>query len=387
MATYAICNIPAWGHVNPTLAVVQELVRRGHTVSYFLTEEFRETIQATGAIFEPYEAASRGGGGPAFSQDAQTVPPQVIGRLRALSPDVIMYDFMCGWAKPLIEELQLPVIALRPTYASNEHYNSIQNMPGIQEFVGTIKARMAAQGINDEAAEEKFMKRMTSIFTSFEQFNVVFIPRFFQPMEETFDERFVFVGPSILPRHQETPFPFEQLHDERPLLYISLGSIAIDHLEFYRHCLAAFGGQRWQVVLTVGKSTDITQLGPIPDNFLLSPYVPQLDILPRTQVFVTHGGTNSVMESMYYGVPMVVVPQQPEQRMNGERIVDLGLGALLDKNTVDAANLHAAVEQIAQNVQYRERAQSLQQAMRDSGGYQRAADAIVQFTQQQKSSV
>jgi MGT family glycosyltransferase len=373
MATYAFCNIPAWGHVNPTLAVAEELVRRGHNVSYYLTEEFRETIQATGATFEPYEAVE-GGGGPRFS----TVPPAVIDRLRTLSPDVILYDFMCGWAKPLIEELQIPAIALRPTYASNEHFNSVQNMPGIQEFLARVKARFAAQGEYDEAA---FLKNILSVFASFEQLNIMFIPRFFQPMEETFDERFVFVGPSILPRHQETPFPFEQLRDDLPLLYISMGSIATNHAEFYKQCFEAFGGQPWQVVLTVGKSTDTTQLGPIPDNFLLSPYVPQLDILPRTQVFVTHGGMNSVMESMYYGVPMVVIPQQPEQQMNGQRIVDLGLGALLDTNTVNDANLRAAVEQIAQNVEYRERAQALRQVTRDDGGYQRAADAIIQFTE------
>jgi MGT family glycosyltransferase len=258
----------------------------------------------------------------------------------------------------------------------------MQNMPGMQEFLARVKARFAAQGEYDEAA---FLKNMLSIFTSFEQFNIMFIPRFFQPMEETFDERFVFVGPSILPRHQETPFPFEQLRDDLPLLYISMGSIAADHREFYKQCFKAFGEQPWQVVLTVGKATDTTQLGPIPDNFLLSPYVPQLDILPRAHVFVTHGGMNSVMESMYYGVPMVVIPQQPEQQMNGQRIVDLGLGALLDTKAVNDVNLRAAVEQIVQNAEYRERAQAMRQATRDDGGYQRAVDAIIQFTQHQKS--
>ncbi len=384
MATFAFCNIPAWGHVNPTLAVAEELVRRGHTVSYYLTEEFRETIQATGATFEPYEVASSGQRG--FTHYIHTIPPQVIDRLRTLSPDVILYDFMSTWAKPLIETLQLPAIALRPTYAANEHYNSIYNMPGAQEFIESVTARFVSQGMQEEAANAA-MERMLSVFASFEQFNIVFIPRFFQPMEETFDERFVFVGPALLPRHQEIPFPFEQLRDDLPLLYISLGTVANSQLDFYQHCFAAFGGQPWQVVLAVGRSTDVTQLGPVPENFLLSSYVPQLDILPRTQVFVTHGGMNSVMESMSYGVPMVVVPQQPEQQMNGQRIVDLGLGALLDKNTVNATDLRAAVEQIAQNVQYREHAQSLREATLAGGGYQRAADAIIQFTEQQKSKI
>ncbi len=132
----------------------------------------------------------------------------------------------------------------------------------------------------------------------------------------------------------------------------------------------------------MGKYIDLTQLGPVPANFLLSSYVPQLDILPRTQVFVTHAGTNSVMESLYYGVPMVLIPQQPEQQMHARRAVELGLGVMLDKGAVTAASLREAVEQVAQNAQYRERAQSMQQVTRDGGGYQRAADAIIQFTQE-----
>jgi MGT family glycosyltransferase len=151
--------------------------------------------------------------------------------------------------------------------------------------------------------------------------------------------------------------------------------------EFYKHCFEAFGGQPWQVVLTVGKSTDTTQLGSIPANFLLSPYVPQLEILPRTRVFVTHAGTNSVMESMYYGVPMVLIPQQPEQQMHARRTVELGLGVQLDKGAVTAASLREAVERVANDPQYRARAQEMQLRMHEDGGYQRATDAIVEFTQ------
>lgn len=166
-----------------------------------------------------------------------------------------------------------------------------------------------------------------------------------------------------------------------------MGSVMTNQPEFYKQCFEAFGGQPWQVVLTVGKSTDITQLGAIPDNFLLSPYVPQLEILPRAQVFVTHAGTNSVMESMYYGVPMVLIPQQPEQHMHAHRTVELGLGVQLDKKAVTAASLREAVERIANDPQYRTHAQAMQQHMHEDGGYQRATDAIIEFTQKHGAHV
>ena len=59
MAKYVFLNMPARGHVNPTLAVAQELVRRGQAVSYYLTEEFRDVVEATGAVFQPYESKLR----------------------------------------------------------------------------------------------------------------------------------------------------------------------------------------------------------------------------------------------------------------------------------------------------------------------------------------
>src|SRR3954451_10150856 len=126
MAKYVFLNMPARGHVNPTLAVVQELVRRGQEVSYYLTEEFRAVVQATGAVFQPYESklqgvptispsfrsvegASTGSVGPLFLlEDMRFVPPQVIDRIRAEQPDVIVYDFMCSWARTVIDELHVP---------------------------------------------------------------------------------------------------------------------------------------------------------------------------------------------------------------------------------------------------------------------------------------
>jgi MGT family glycosyltransferase len=403
MAKYVFLNMPARGHVNPTLAVVQELVRRGQEVSYYLTEEFRDVVQATGAVFQPYESKLKGvptmppsfssvGGAPTGSvgpmfllEDMRYVPPQIIDRIRAEQPDVIVYDFMCFWARTVIDELHVPAVATRATYASNEHFNMMnqmrermQNMPAAREMMERMSARMAEQG----GSSTNPLADIFSVFSRAEQLNIIFIPKEFQPAAETFDDRYLLVGPSILPRHEAPDFPFDQLGSDRPLLYISLGSIFTNQPEFYKQCFAAFADQPWQVVLSIGKHIDLTTLGPVPENFLLSPYVPQLDILPRTRLFVTHAGTNSVMESMYFGVPMVLIPQQPEQQMHAQRVVDLGLGVMLDKGSVTTSTLREAVERVAHDEAYRERAQRMQQSVRAAGGYQRAVDTIMQFTEE-----
>jgi MGT family glycosyltransferase len=269
MAKYVFFSHFAPGHVNPTLALVEELVRRGHDVSYYLTEDFREIVEATGAIFHAYESKAKhiieAAHHDAFLlrlltilQDMPYVPPQIIERVRRDQPDVIIYDFLCVWAKDIVDALQVPAITTRGVYVSNQHFNvfeyiraNIQTWPGMQEFAGKLQEMLTEQA----ELSNTFLKQ----FSLAEQLNIVFLSRSFQPMVETFDERYLFIGTSIVPRYQATPFPFDRLDDQLPLLYISLGSIATHQPEFYKQCFAAFGDQPWQVVLSVGETMCICQ--------------------------------------------------------------------------------------------------------------------------------
>jgi MGT family glycosyltransferase len=254
-----------------------------------------------------------------------------------------------------------------------------QDFSGMRDVMAKISAGLA------ELCETYHVPPfdLRSIFTHGGEFVIVFIPKAFQPMGETFDEqRYVFVGPSILPRHEDSDFPLNKLSDEQPILYISLGTVFNNQPEFFKMCFEAFGELPWQVVLSRGKHVDPAALGPVPHNFLVSPYVPQLEILSRTQVFVTHGGMNSTMESLYYGVPMVAVPQMLEQALTARRITEMGLGLMLEKEAVNVTTLREAVERVANESTFRERVQNMQQITHKAGGYLCAADAIIQFAEE-----
>jgi MGT family glycosyltransferase len=217
-----------------------------------------------------------------------------------------------------------------------------------------------------------------SFFQGEESLNIVFLPKEFQPEGQTFDERFVFVGPSIQTRYAADVFPFEKL-GKQPLVYISLGTVFDNQAEFYNQSFVALQDKPWQVLLSYGKRVDTAALNPAPQNFLMASYVPQLEILARSSAFVTHGGMNSTMESLYYGVPVVVIPQMPEQMMTALRVQELGLGVMLDKNTVTAVQLRTAVEQVMDDSAYRMRVQDMQRHIQNAGGYKRAAGAIMRF--------
>lgn len=389
MATYLFLILPAYGHINSTLAVAEELVQRGERVIYYVTDEFQEAVAATGAIVRSYTAqsvTSIGMMASVFIDETRLVLSQILDSIRADAPDVIVYDSLCLWTIIATRVLRIPAVATRPTYAVNEHFSMFSMSADLSE---DRRARMtemmgkANASIADICAEYDLAPMgITDVFTHSGPLNVVFLSKEFQPAGETFDERHVFVGPSIMRRRLASDFPLEQIDPGRPLLYVSLGTIFNNKPEFFKLCFDAFGETDYQVVLSRGKQVDPAALGPVPDNFLLSGYAPQLEILARSRVFVTHAGMNSTMESLYYGVPMVAIPQMPEQALTARRIVELGLGVALEDAGVSAAALGDAVAGVAADDAILARTRVMQERTRAAGGYQRAADAIVQFAHQ-----
>jgi len=448
MTTYMFLNVPGHGHVNPTLAVAKELVQRGEKVIFYLTDEFRAAIEATGATFRGYQShmgrlGALSTAAPetmaeinplpfSLMDESEAVLPQVIDRIRADQPDIILYDVMSFWAKIVVRALQVPAILTRPTFASDGlpgrmmgagaggnipgmtggNRPSAGAQPGAGARPGPAPSRGAAGGPAPMGGPGPGMTMpglggMPDFFSGFRQIdgrlaalcrtygvepftgleaffgsealNIVFIPKEFQPGGEKMDpQRFVFVGPSIQPRPDHSQFPLEQLKGQT-VLYISLGTVMNNQADFYNMCFRAFKDEPWQVVLSMGTQVDPAALDPAPANFIVRPSVPQLEVLPYTRLFVTHCGMNSTMESLYYGVPMVGLPQQGEQMMTARRIQELGLGAALDMSTLTVEQLQATVKATMSNEDYRKNAQAMQQAVRNAGGYERAADAILNF--------
>lgn len=408
MPKILVFNIPGHGHVNPTLPVVRELVDRGEQVVYYLTDEFEAKIGRTGAVFrrldmpdrwDPPSDMNRGGRAnlsgapqimaaffPQMMARSLRMVPELIDRVRAEDADYVIYDHMCLWGRVLAELLGLPAVTFRPSYALNEHSPLARRISSIfQEQLPppAVEAMNDFQDLSRQLQDRYGLAplHLTDLFTHGEALNIVALPREFQPDSDTFDERYVFVGPSISPRGDASGFPLDRL-SRRPTLYISLGTVFNANPEFFAACFDAFANSQWQVVLSVGTRVEPSDIGQAPENFLVRPHVPQLEVLEHTDVFVTHGGMNSVMEAIYYGVPMVVVPQQPEQATTAARVTELDLGIGLEPVQVTAEELRNAVATIDGDPGYRSRIAHMQKAARDAGGYLRAADVIQQFCHQ-----
>ncbi len=350
------------GHVTPTLAVVEELVRRGAEVGYATGSEHAGAVTGAGARwvelpalpdFRPVGANPIDEWFQHYFLAMSATYPVLLDLCRADRPDLICYDATNWPARLVARELGVPAVRTMPHTASNEHHDVMD--VDLDRYLTEDTARFSAEhGVELDP---------WSTVDAPEACSVVFLPREFQPFGETFDDSFHFVGPVLGRRLDEEWSPRRA---DLPLLYVSLGSVMSDPA-LYRACVEQFGDGGWQVAMTA------KDVGDVPDTFDVRPWFPQPAVLGHAAAFISHGGMNSTMEALHQGVPLVVVPQTPEQAANAARVAELGLG----EHVTDHAGLRAAVDRVAADGTIRRNLDRMRAAIENSGGAARAADVIL----------
>lgn len=200
---------------------------------------------------------------------------------------------------------------------------------------------------------------------------IVYTSPEFQPCSETFSEKYVFVGPSIRPVEKM----IEKKSDK--LIYISMGTVITDSKEFYKKCIEALDNTKYQVIMSVGNLINIEDLGAVPDNITISRFVDQIAVLSQADVFLTHCGMNSVNESLYCKVPLVMYPQTSEQDGVATRVEQLGAGARLKH--VNAKSIRETIENVLHTKSYYEQAAKISEEFHKCTGVKGAADKIEQM--------
>jgi MGT family glycosyltransferase len=394
MAKIVYVGLPAHGHTNPTLPVMQELIQRGHQVLYYNAESFRTKVEPTGVEFRPLpeplpteleisQALSELiKASLIISQMSRHLIPFMIAELEREKPDLVIYDSVAMWGYVAARTHNIPHIC-SITHFVLDGLVGYMGMGTILRYIWSAlpHARTLFKWRSDMA--QQFGKENAGGITEYGKMNLVYTSKKFHPANTVTDARFRFVGPSInAATRLETDFPFEQLSNGRKV-YISLGTINHLNVDFYHAAFKAFADYPVQFILSVGKHTDIAQFGVIPANFIVRNIVPQLNILQRVDAFITHGGMNSVHEGLYYGVPEVVVPHQLEQYLNGKRVVETGTGVMIgDKRPygrVTADELRNALDTVLNNPSYQKQAAYYGQTLRDAGGYLMAVAEIEAF--------
>lgn len=384
MKKIAFFCIPAHGHTNPMLPVAAELVRRGNVVRFYSFSEFEEKIKAAGAEFiscdsflpkltEQEEAGLRNVSSTEMTvQDIRitlSMNDFLDKEFKSFQPDVVYTDSVCFWGKLNAWKHHVPMVVSTSTFAFNQMSSKyIKNSP--KEMADMIF------GLPRVSRELKKLRpygfHVKSVFSLIQSDNntdsIVYTSKRFQPYSESFSDHYAFVGPSVFSK------ALPEKEKERPLIYISMGTVINDRKDFYSKCVDALKNLNVDVTISCGNAISREELGVLPEHIRVYPYVDQFEVLAKADVFLTHCGMNSVSESLYMAAPMVLYPQTSEQHAVARRVTEVGAGIMLKEDSSEG--IRAAVQEILDNKAYKAAAAECSADFRACSGTAGAAEFI-----------
>lgn len=371
----AIFNCAEQGHVNPTLGLVKALVARGYRVSYTTSPEFSSLVASCGAtpvLFEPTFTKEQprpeemGYVVRELAREAQATCRPLLAAFENDRPDIIAYGPLSWLGKIFAHLWQVPAISLNPTHVSYQGQS--------EEWLGLSGEEWPCIPILEKMLHDNNLNVDLRAILAARDTAIAFIPRSFQEKPDTIPPGVTFVGPEIRPLAAQPGWRLKTAG--RPVVVISLGSVYTHQTAFFRTCIQAFTNSEWHVVMAIGRYVDSAQLGELPANIEIHRQIPQLDVLQAASLFITHAGMNSLMEAVYFGVPMIAVPQQAEQRLNARRIQALGIGKYLPRETLSATSLLMASQEISADPACQRNLAVLQQEISQAGGASAAVDVF-----------
>jgi zeaxanthin glucosyltransferase len=156
-----------------------------------------------------------------------------------------------------------------------------------------------------------------------------------------------------------------------------MGTILNGRLDVFRTIVAALANHRGlQLVLSVGDQVDPEQIGRVPNNAVIVKRAPQLELLKRTSVCITHAGLNTVLESLAQGVPQVAIPVTYDQPGVAARIAHRQTGVVTSLDKLTADHLSTLLNEVLHDPIYRDNARKLQKAIAEANGLSAAADLV-----------
>lgn len=381
--------VGAAGHVLASLPMVGELVGRGVDVAYFAPESCRAQVEKTGAAFCPMPAVAAKEKSVTADQDflaglplvflgeADGVIDTIMPFAEGFKPDVIICDQLAIAGRLVASKLHLPLVMVFTSFAPCQSFSICRFWP---EYSDTHPARAEARRIAERFTKVYGVRNLDvyGIFEGTGDFNISTLSRAFQPAGGTFGDDFLFAGAQIGPRAESGSWTPPT--DGRPLLYTSLGSLFNNWPEFYQMLFPIVRDLPINVLCALGNALTKDDLGEIPKNVTTLPFAPQLDVLAHADYFITHAGTGSAMEALYFGVPCACIPQMDEQVFTARQMVRLGVASsCMPRAEVTEDALCDAIHRLMTEPHFKQNAQLHSRLMRETGGCAVAAKSILSF--------
>ncbi|NEQ35486.1 MAG: glycosyltransferase [Okeania sp. SIO3I5] len=408
----AICPTHFTGHLNTMLPLAQELKRRSHRVTFIGIVGYEAKIRAAGLEFISYgqeefpqgamteylDHLSQLSGIPAFrysvvgilKKDANALLQETPQLIKDAGIDALLIDSASIGGVAIADFLKIPFITIHsivvshqenniPPLFTNWKYNpawwaKLRNKFEYRRFQPWIKPLIEV--VSKYRAQWNLPLQPQPDTPNYQLAEISQQPALLEFPRENLPEWFHFTGPYHYSGTREpVPFPWDKLTG-KPLIYASLGSLVNRFFDVFYKIAAACEGLDAQLVISLGGSTTLESLPNLPGNPLVVKYAPQLELLQKAALTITHAGMNTTLESLNNGVPMVAIPIAFDQPGVAARIAWSGVGEIIPLKRLTVPRLRRAISKVLTQPSYKQNALRLQEAINRAGGVTRAADII-----------
>ncbi len=411
MSCFVFFAVPLFGHVNYGLKIAKRLAENGHEVYYFSGNKYKNMVEQKGVVHCSYDTEIE----EAFAVENSTYDVSNVNNVdyekidyidelwrlgwhlfsitdcirkkclvyfRNINPDAIVYDSIAIWGKWLAWQLQIPAItSCTPYYYSRE---MISKEPAF--FSKAVLRQKDSINLDINHVFKVMNKRLwieypelknldiTTSYAGSGDTNIIFSS---EQLQRNIDlikkENNHFVG--IMIDEGDTAHDVSYFISQgKPNIYIALGTIHNDAM-VYQACVDALREFDFNVVMSVGKANQANRLLQIPTSWRVENSVPQIALLKKIDVFISHGGVNSVREASHFGVPIVIIPKAGDHYIIAEDIRRKNTGIVIN-NYKDTDEIRRAVLKCLQNQSIKHACKKMAEEMQSLGGLERVVEII-----------
>lgn len=396
------------GHLNPLIALSQELTARGHRVTFFLPREFESRIREQGLGFVPIEdslAEPTGGETlPAPNPDLGWIE-DTRARLKCLDREIGVYlrEYLAAirvagvdallmgeitLAGPTVAEmLGIPYCVVSTSIPHNFGWSAPQALLPQRVWQAELQTRILqvsifrmkgpVRRILDRYRAEAGLGPSANIGTTFPELaHITQWPRCLDIPRQQLPDRFFYTGPFVdSSARSKVEFPWHKLNGQ-PLVYASMGTTRKADPEIYHRIASACAGLNLQLVLTLGGRRNLESFANLPGSPLVVENAPQLDLLERADLVITHAGPNTVLETLLAGKPMLAMPVALDQPAVAATLERVGVAKVLSPEHRSANEIRDALVKLRTESRYREAAQEFQVQLQSLRGTAQAASIV-----------
>jgi zeaxanthin glucosyltransferase len=415
MTHFGIICPAATGHLNTMLPLAGELKQRGHQITFFGTPIIQQKIETAGFGFQMvgelefsvervaqlYGKLGELSGLAAVKYTMGLIAKRADINLRDAIPaakvigiEAFLVDQICPEGETIAEHLNIPFITICsamliseeksvPPWIRTWDYNptfwaSLRNQLGYFLF---SRIRKPIYEVIAKYRQQLNLPAYTKSNDSDSKLAIISQqPAEFEFPRQNLPPYFHFTGPY----HDHTgrpniDFPFDKLNS-KPLIYASLGTLQNRLKYVFQYIAEACADLDVQLVISLGGSAEPETLGTLPGEPIVVKFAPQLELLKKASLVITHAGLNTTLESLSQAVPMVAIPITNDQPGVAERIAYTGTGEMIPLKSLDVPKLRSAINKVMTQPSYKQNALRLQKAIQQSGGVTWAVDIIEQAT-------